>query len=124
MPMTSSHPTTVLAPTTTRRSGRHLSIQWETVLIIGILSIGALMIIAPFLWVLQTSLTDSAVAYQLPPRLIPESVTVQNYLNVFELVPYGAFVRNSLLISGSITIGQLITCSMGAYAFARLKFPG
>lgn len=122
--MTSSNSSAVLAPATTWRSRRHQPFPWETVLIIAVLGIGALMIIAPFLWVLQTSLTNSAVAYRLPPQLIPERLTIQNYLNVFELVPFGAFVRNSLFISGSITLGQLITCSMGAYAFARLKFPG
>lgn len=122
--MTSSNSRAVFAPAIIRRSSRHLSFHWETILIVAVLGIGAIMIIAPFLWVLQTSLTDSAVAYRLPPQLIPERLTIQNYLNVFALVPFGAFVRNSLIISGSITIGQLITCSMGAYAFARLKFPG
>lgn len=122
--MTSTNSSTVLAPAATARARRSQSFPWETILVIVVLSLGALMIIAPFLWVLQTSLTDSAVAYRLPPQLIPESLTIQNYLNVFELVPFAMFVRNSLFISASITLGQLITCSMGAYAFARLKFPG
>jgi len=122
--MASSNSSAVLAPAASWRSGRHQPFPWDTILIVAVLGMGALMIIAPFLWVLQTSLTDSAVAYRLPPQLIPEKLTIQNYLNVFELVPFGAFVRNSLFISGSITLGQLITCSMGAYAFARLKFPG
>lgn len=99
-------------------------IPWAAIFTAAVLACGVVLIIAPFLWILQTSLTDSAVAYRLPPQLIPEQVTVQNYLNVFDLVPFGAFFRNSVFIAGSITLGQLITCSMGAYAFARLKFPG
>lgn len=108
----------------TQNRSRRNSISWEAVLTVGLLSAGVLLIIGPFLWILQTSLTESAVAYRLPPQIFPEELTVQNYLNVFELVPFGAFFRNSVFIAGTITLGQLITCSMGAYAFARLKFPG
>jgi multiple sugar transport system permease protein len=47
-----------------------------------------------------------------------------NYRDTFTVLPFGRFFLNSLFVTGLITIGQLVTCSLAAYAFARLQFPG
>jgi multiple sugar transport system permease protein len=47
-----------------------------------------------------------------------------NYTETWNLVPFGRYFLNSILVSVCITIGQLITCSLGGYAFSRLEFPG
>jgi multiple sugar transport system permease protein len=56
--------------------------------------------------------------------LLPEEPTVDNFGKVFDQVPFGRFVMNSLIVAGSITLAQLFTCSTAAYAFARLRFRG
>jgi multiple sugar transport system permease protein len=103
---------------------RPIDVRWETVLTVIFLLVGAAVMIAPFAWIMQVAFSSSARAYQLPPQFIPSSVTLQNFENVFKDVPYLNFMRNSLFIATAITIGQLITCPMAAYPFARLKFPG
>jgi ABC-type glycerol-3-phosphate transport system permease component len=99
-------------------------IGWDVVLTVIILLIGAFVMIAPFAWIIQVAVSGSPRAYQLPPQFLPSDVTVQNFLNVFQDVPYLNFVRNSFFIATAITVGQLITCPMAAYPFARLNFPG
>ena len=79
--------------------------------------------IFPFLWGISTSLKDMREVLSNPFRLIPKQITVINYKNVARSIPIVRFFINSLIVSLTITISQLITCSLSAYAFARLKFP-
>ena len=109
---------------TPKSTQRRIMFGWETVLTVILLLIGAAVMIAPFLWLIQVAFSGSARAYQLPPLFLPTNLTVQNFINVFNEVPYLLFVRNSFFIAAFITFGQLITCPMAAYPFARLNFPG
>ncbi|MCB0195562.1 MAG: carbohydrate ABC transporter permease, partial [Anaerolineae bacterium] len=103
----------------------HKMYSWKTVVIILILLVGALLMIAPFVWITQAAFAGSDTqVYQLPPRLWPLEPTLDNFPDVFRQVPFALFILNSLKVAGLITIGQLITCSTAAYAFARLDFPG
>src|SRR5207249_3228280 len=47
-----------------------------------------------------------------------------NYAEAWNIVPFGRYILNSILISLCITLGQVFTCSLGGYAFSRLEFPG
>jgi multiple sugar transport system permease protein len=89
-----------------------------------ILTIAALAIAAPFLWILRGAFspTDGELV-RLPPTP-PEAPTVDNFAKVFQQVPFGKFVLNSLIVAGTVTIAQVFTCSTAAYAFARLRFRG
>ena len=103
---------------------RRVRLPWDTALTVMFLLVGAFVMIAPFLWIMQVAFSDSARAYQLPPQFFPTNPTVQNFQNVFKIVPFANFIRNSFFIATAITVGQLITCPMAAYPFARLNFPG
>ncbi|MBO3749616.1 carbohydrate ABC transporter permease [Streptosporangiaceae bacterium NEAU-GS5] len=90
-----------------------------------ILAIAALAIAAPFLWIFRGAFSGSdAELYRLPPTLQAKNLTTANFGLVTEQVPYFRFFLNSIIVSGSITIAQLITCSTAGYAFARLRFRG
>ena len=81
----------------------------------------------PFLWMLATSLKSYSELTVYPPRLLPDALHWENYpiaWHYSEVVPFGRFFFNSLLVATCITIGHLVTCSMAGYAFARLRFPG
>ena len=108
-------------PKAIRRSFR---LRWDAVLTVILLAIGAFVMIAPFAWIMQVAFSNSPRAYQLPPQFFPSEVTVQNFANVLRDVPYLNFIRNSFFMTTAITVGQLITCPMAAYPFARLNFPG
>ncbi len=90
-----------------------------------VLGVGAILMVMPFLWMFSTSLRPSAESYKLPPAWLPTSWHFENYAAVFQsTVPFVGFAANSLKITFFVVFGQLITCSMAGFAFARLRFPG
>ncbi len=88
-----------------------------------ILILGAIIMIFPFIWGVSTSLKDMREVLANPFRIIPSRITFVNYRNVVESIPIVRFFINSLIVSVTITILQLFTCSLSAYAFARIEFP-
>lgn len=90
----------------------------------GVLSLGALLMVAPFLLMLATSLMTPEQALSYPPRLWPDPVAWDNYAKAWTKTPIAMYLGNSLVVAVLTTMGQLLTCSMAGYAFARLRFPG
>jgi len=88
------------------------------------LLLGGLLMMIPFLWMFSTSWRLAKDSFSLPPQWLPTAWRIENYQEVLNGIPFLAFVVNSLKVSVLITLGQLVTCSMAAYAFARLRFPG
>lgn len=96
-----------------------VAVNW---LIFSALLLGALSMSAPFVWMLSTSIKPSTEIFRYPPSLLTAHPQFQNYLRIFQVVPFGRLMFNSLFVSLSVTLLQLIVCSMAAYAFARLRF--
>ncbi|GAE30464.1 carbohydrate ABC transporter permease [Halalkalibacter hemicellulosilyticus] len=91
---------------------------------IFIISFGLLMLY-PVLWMISSSLKPEYLIFS-SPGLWPTEITFDNYLNGWNVVrdvTFGSFFKNSFLISSISVIANIATCSMAAYAFARLKFP-
>jgi len=84
----------------------------------------ALATIAPFIWMLLTSVKDIGDIFVYPPKWLPSKPHFENFTRAFQAAPFGRYYLNSLFVAVSVTLGQLITCSMAAYAFARLQFKG
>jgi multiple sugar transport system permease protein len=93
-------------------------------LITALLLVGAVLMMLPFIWMFSTSLRDAAESFSLPPMWLPTQVHSENYQSVLSGLPLVQFVLNSVKIATLITLGQLATCSLAAFAFARLRFPG
>jgi multiple sugar transport system permease protein len=90
-----------------------------------VLGIAAIAITAPFLWIFRGAFSGSdAELYRLPPTFTVDNLTVGNFGKVTDQVPYFRFFLNSVIVAGTITVAQLVTCSTAAYAFARLRFRG
>lgn len=89
-----------------------------------LLLIGAASMIVPFLWTLSTALKGNSVVLTYPPQFIPNPIQLTNFQLIFVVEPFGLYLSNSLRISILSAIGQLLSCSMAAYAFARLRFRG
>ena len=82
----------------------------------------SLTMIAPFAWMLLTSLkTLSEVGN---PGWLPSTLQWENYIEVFRAIPFLRFMGNSLVVAGWVTLLQVITSSMAAFSFARLEWPG
>ena len=88
-----------------------------------ILICGVLVMIFPFIWGISTSFKDMREVLANPFGLFPKRFTFVNYQNVVRSIPIVRFFLNSLIVSVVITASQLVTCSLSAYAFARMKFP-
>lgn len=84
----------------------------------------ALATIVPFLWMVLTSVKGLNEIFAYPPTWWPQEWHIENYSNVFNAAPFARFYFNSVFVAVAVTLGQLITCSMAAFAFARLKFWG
>jgi multiple sugar transport system permease protein len=89
-----------------------------------LLIISAVIMVVPFLWMLSTSLKGTQYILDPVPQLIPNPVVTDSYTRLFDLYPVGRWIFNSLLVAALATGGQLLTCSMAAYAFARIRFRG
>ncbi|WP_411350284.1 carbohydrate ABC transporter permease [Paenibacillus sp. WLX2291] len=82
------------------------------------------MILFPFWIALSNAWMTEAESATYPPKLFPSRLHLDNFVNVWNTIPVGRFILNSFVTSGVITIGQIITSCMAAYAFAFLRFPG
>ena len=83
----------------------------------------SIVILAPVVWTVSTSLRTPAQSFSVPPQWIPLRPDWSNYLDVFQRVPFATYVVNSFVVTGAIVLGQLVTASLAGYAFARLNFP-
>jgi ABC-type glycerol-3-phosphate transport system permease component len=89
---------------------------------IVLLLAGGIIMVAPFVWMLSTSLKLPADQYSR--TLIPPILTLDNYREIWSLIPLQTMLWNSLKIAAIATAGQLLTCSMAAFVFAVARFRG
>ncbi len=78
----------------------------------------------PFLFSLSISLNAEQDVFQWPIKLIPQKWTFKNYIQIWEDLPFGRWLTNSLIISIIQTISNVFFSSLAGFAFARLRFPG
>lgn len=93
------------------------------ILIVLILSIGAIVMVGPLLWMVSTSFKDKAGVFQLPPQWIPDPFHFDAYKRLIELDTLASGIKNTVIVSLSVTIVGTITSSMAAFAFAKLRMP-
>jgi multiple sugar transport system permease protein len=91
-----------------------------------LLALVAAVEILPIMWMFSTSLRLPADSFELPPDFFPTAWRWKNYLDVLNStqIDFALFFLNSLKIALIVTGAQLLTCSMAAFAFARLRFRG
>ena len=84
----------------------------------------AVFILFPLLYTVSVSLMPSGQLFTMDMNLLPKSPTLDNYVRALTQVPLVRFILNSFLVAGCITLGQIITCSLAAFAFSFLEFKG
>lgn len=96
----------------------------KTVVFSGYLLIilGAISMLAPFIWMLCVSFMTEAQIFSYPPNFIPHPFITDNYIHIFEKLPITRFFINSLFVALLTTIFQVLFSAMAGYAFARSKF--
>ena len=83
----------------------------------------AVVMATPFAWMILTSLKTFIETVQVPPTLLPEVWRWENYLRVLEVTNFPIYYLNTIVMTVGRTVGQLLLCSLAAFAFARLSFP-
>ncbi|MEV4014057.1 carbohydrate ABC transporter permease [Nonomuraea angiospora] len=75
----------------------------------------------PLLWMLTTALKPSGAVLEFPPRFIPDVFTWSNFPDAWTSLPFSTFLVNSVVVTTLSIVGNLISCILPAYAFARLR---
>lgn len=88
------------------------------------LLIGSVVMILPFLWMVSTSLKTSPEVFAYPVIWVPETIKWSNYSEVTKLLPFWRYLFNTAFVTTAVTILEVVTSSLAAYAFARLRFRG
>jgi len=101
-------------------SSRLLTRILTYILLIG----GGVVIMTPFFWMISTSLKKQWDVYQFPPVWIPSPPQWQNYSQALTVYPFQTYLLNTLTIVLFTVTGTLLSCSLAAYGFARLRAPG
>lgn len=99
-------------------------VNWRHVLLHLVLILGSLVMLLPFIWMLSTSLKVPREIFTFPPTWIPTEIAWSNYSEALASMPFGRFYFNSLVVASSVVFIQLLTSSLAAFAFARLRFKG
>lgn len=84
----------------------------------------AIVMVLPFVWMLSASFKENAEIFTRPIQWIPKVFRTVNYKKVFEEIPFARYFLNTTLVTVAITAIRVLTCSMAAFAFAKLRFPG
>jgi multiple sugar transport system permease protein len=99
--------------------------RWIDRIIIAVMTALGVVMLLPFAWLFSMSFRPPAEAYKMPPSFLPPTLDFKNYWAVLtSSVPFLNIYWNSVEVAVLVTLGQLITCTLAAFAFARLKFPG
>lgn len=91
---------------------------------LAILSLVAILFILPFLWMVSTSLKTPGEVLRFPPTWWPEHPQWQNYPLALSRLDFWRLLGNTLIIVYSNLVGQVLSASLVAFGFARLRFPG
>ncbi|MEI7024871.1 carbohydrate ABC transporter permease [Paenibacillus sp. y28] len=89
-----------------------------------VMALTAVVFLFPLLWSFISSLKPEAQIVSYPPKWIPDQVTFDNYLHVWEQYPYGSWMLNSIFMTVLSTVFVLLLTTPAAYAFGRLHFRG
>jgi ABC-type glycerol-3-phosphate transport system permease component len=117
---------TAIVPVTALRGSKTWNERLQTAVTHAVLVIGAIIVMIPLAWMLSTSLKAPYQVTKFPPIWIPNPVMFSNYVRAVTIfpVPFWVFIRNSLFLSLSNVVGSVVSNSIVAFAFARLRFRG
>lgn len=97
---------------------------WGTALYYLVTLLIAFIAMVPFVWTISTSLKTRGALMSIPIEWVPEHPTLDAYQTVFERFPFFQTILNSLFISVSYTVLTLLSASLAAYAFTKIRFRG
>jgi multiple sugar transport system permease protein len=118
--------TAVPLPSSKSAVGLHGRRVIKVLIVYGLLIVFSIAFTLPFMWMLSTSLKDQKDVFSYPPSFLPIvdgrlSLVWQNYIEGWNILPFTTYLRNSLIVTIANVVGNLISCSLVAFGFARLR---
>ncbi len=90
----------------------------------SILLVLAALCVFPFWWTFVVAISSQGNIFEFPPTFLPQAATLDNFIEVFRVIPIVAFYKNSLLITAATVCWKLLLCSLAAYPLSRMRFSG
>ena len=109
-----------IAPRLTRRIQTIL----RRVLLLALIALGAILFLTPWVWMILTAGKETTMIWRIPPVWIPPTYRWENYIEAWERGNFSLFYLNTIFIALLNVIAVIFSCSLAAYAFGRLRFPG
>lgn len=97
---------------------------WRMGLHYALVGLAAVLFLAPVFWMISSALKPDYEIFSTPPTWWPAQPRWQNFSQALTTLPFGRFALNTLIIAASVITGHLLSCSVIAYGFARLRAPG
>ncbi len=116
--------TTPVRPNRYRHRGRQRPIHWGRWITLGIAVGFAAVMLAPFALMVSTAFKAHAYVLEIPPKLIPDAPTLDNFVEAITTNDFGRYFLNSVFVSTLSTVASVTLASMLAFTFARFSFPG
>lgn len=110
-------------PKTMQGMSKKASERWTDFIVYSLLTLGSIVILIPFWWMFVTTMKSPMDAFIMPPDWFPKPNFVK-YMEIWEKAPFLQGIMNSLKVALPIIIVGTFTSSLGAFAFAKLRFPG
>lgn len=107
-----------------RKGQKRKALSIREILSYILLTAVAITTLIPFFWMVSTAFKLEKDVFHIPIQWIPETVTLNNFKRVFTEIPFPLYYFNSLKLAVLVTVIKLLLASMGAFAFAKLRFPG
>jgi multiple sugar transport system permease protein len=102
------------------REGNYRTPRW----LYGVMVGGLVVVVIPFIWMVVSSFKPEAEVRSVPPTWWPETVTTENYQQLFTQLDFPTFFMNSAIVAVTVAAGNMVFCAMLGYALAKLHFPG
>lgn len=95
----------------------------KTFLLYFLLTIGIMIVILPFIWMLSASLKSSNDVFNFPIEWIPKVIRWENFVDIWNRIDFLTYYKNTVWLTLVVTFNSLLTSSLAAYAFAKIRFP-
>ena len=105
-------------------AGAHVRRALGRVALYALICLGAFIFTLPFLWMLSTAVTPKEWVGVVPKRWIPPWLEWSNYVKPWTYFPFATFYRNTLIVTSANVVGVLVSASLVAFGFARIRFWG
>lgn len=89
-----------------------------------LLTVGGIIFLIPFYWMFRSSLMDQGQIFEMPPVWLPNPIRMENFKEALTIMPFNKFFLNTIIIVVLATAGVVLTSSITAFSFARMRWPG